>query len=166
MSRIGRKPIPFGTGVTVTVTGNAVTVKGPKGTLSRTLPAGISAAVDGNIVTITRASDHPRHKALHGLSRTLVANMVQGVSQGYSRALEIQGVGYKAEPKPYGINLVVGFSHPVPVKAPAGIKFVRRQPDRVADRGDRQGTGGTDGGRNPQHPSSRTVQGQGRPLRR
>ena len=131
MSRIGRKPIPFGNGVTVTVAGDAVTVKGPKGTLSRKLAAGVTATVDGNVVTINRASDHPRHKALHGLSRTLVANMVQGVTQGYTRDLEIQGVGYKAESKPYGINLVVGFSHPVPVKAPAGIKFVVTSPTEL-----------------------------------
>ncbi len=131
MSRIGKKPIPFGGGVTVTVNGDAITVKGPKGSLSRKLPAGITAAVDGGVVTITRPSDQPRHKALHGLSRTLVANMVEGVSQGYTRALEIQGVGYKAEPKPYGINLVVGFSHPVPVKAPAGIKFVVASPTEL-----------------------------------
>ncbi len=131
MSRIGKKPIPFRTGVTVTVSGDGVTVKGPKGTLARRLPAGITAAVDGNVVTVARASDDSRHKALHGLTRTLVANMVQGVTEGYVRQLEIQGVGYKAESKPYGINLVVGFSHQVPIKAPDGIKLVVPSPTEV-----------------------------------
>lgn len=124
MSRIGRRPIPLPAGVTASIDGNAVTVKGPKGTLSRRLPADMTAALDGNVLTVARPSDATRHKALHGLSRTLVANMVEGVSNGYKRSLDIQGVGYKAEPKPYGLNLVVGFSHPVEIRAPAGIKLI------------------------------------------
>ena len=128
MSRIGKKPVALPAGVTASVAGNTVTIKGPKGSLARALPADITARVDGAAVVVARASDHPRHKSLHGLSRTLVANMVEGVSKGYTKTLEIQGVGYKAEAKPYGVNLVVGFSHQVPFKAPAGIKFVLESP--------------------------------------
>lgn len=123
MSRIGKRPVPVPAGVTVTVAGNAVTVKGPKGELRRTLPADIGVAVAGSEVVVTRPSDEARHKALHGLSRTLVANMVEGVSKGFQRALEIQGVGYKAEVQGGGLKLALGFSHPVQYPAPAGIKF-------------------------------------------
>ena len=131
MSRIGKKPITLPAGVTATIDGSSVTVKGPKGTLSRVLPADMSAALDGNTVTVSRPSDETRHKALHGLSRTLVANMVEGVATGYKKSLEIQGVGYKAESKPYGINLVVGYSHSVEIKAPEGIKLVVETPTMV-----------------------------------
>lgn len=124
MSRIGKKPVPLPAGVTASVDRTTVTVKGPKGTLSRTLHPEMRVAVDGNQVNVSRPTDETRHKALHGLSRTLVANMVQGVAQGYQKTLEIQGVGYKAESRPYGINLVVGFSHPVEIRAPSGIKLV------------------------------------------
>ena len=128
MSRIGRKPVALPAGVTATIAGNTVTVKGPKGTLARKLPTDITAALDGAAVKVERPSDEPRHKALHGLSRTLVANMVEGVSAGYKKMLELQGVGYKAEAKPYGINLVVGLSHQVQFKAPEGIKLVCETP--------------------------------------
>lgn len=131
MSRIGKKPIALPAGVTATIEGSEVTVKGPKGTLSRRLPADMQPSLEGNTLSVARPSDETRHKALHGLSRTLLANMVEGVSNGYKKSLEIQGVGYKAESKPYGINLVVGFSHPVEVKAPAGIKFVVETPTLV-----------------------------------
>ena len=123
MSRIGRKPIDLPGGVSVTVEGSTVTVKGPKGTLTRRMHPDMKVSVEGNVVTVERPSEESRHKALHGLSRSLVANMVEGVSKGYMKALELQGVGYKAEPKPYGINLVVGLSHQVAVKAPEGIAF-------------------------------------------
>ncbi|HEX3927260.1 MAG TPA: 50S ribosomal protein L6 [Gemmatimonadales bacterium] len=131
MSRIGKKPIELPAGVTATISGSTVTVKGPKGTLSRVLPKDITAALDAGVLTVARPTDAPRHKSLHGLSRTLVANMVEGVSKGYTRSLEIQGVGYKAETRPFGINLVVGFSHPVQVKAPDGIKLVVETPTLV-----------------------------------
>ena len=131
MSRIGRKPVVLPAGVTATVNGKVVTVKGPKGTISRTLHPDMSASVEGSTVSVTRPSDETKHKSLHGLSRTLVANMVEGVATGYKKALEIQGVGYKAESKPYGINLVVGYSHPVEVKAPEGIKLVVETPTLV-----------------------------------
>ena len=123
MSRIGKRPVAIPKGVTVEVNGNAVAVKGPRGELRRTLPREMAVAVaDGN-VSVSRPSDEKRHKALHGLSRTLVANMVEGVSKGFVKTLEIQGVGYKAEAKPYGVNLIVGFSHPVKYEAPQGIKI-------------------------------------------
>jgi large subunit ribosomal protein L6 len=128
MSRIGRKPITLPAGVTASIKGSEVTVKGPKGTLVRTLPTDIKPVLEGNVLTVERPSEANRHKALHGLSRTLVANMVEGVSTGYKKTLEIQGVGYKAEAKPYGINLVVGLSHQVEIHAPDGIKFVIETP--------------------------------------
>jgi len=131
MSRIGKKPITLPAGVTATIKGAEVTVKGPKGSLTRVLPTDMTAALDGNVVTVSRPSDENRHKSLHGLSRTLIANMVEGVSTGYKTALEIQGVGYKAETRPFGINLVVGYSHPVEVRAPEGIKLVVETPTLV-----------------------------------
>jgi len=123
MSRIGKKPVPLPQGVTAQVQGRALTVKGPKGEISRTFHPDVSVAVEAGTVVVKRPSDEPRHKALHGLSRTLVANMVEGVTKGFAKALEIQGVGYKAEPKPFGVQLTVGYSHPVPYHAPAGIKI-------------------------------------------
>jgi large subunit ribosomal protein L6 len=123
MSRIGKKPVALPQGVTARIEGARITVKGPKGELSRLLPADMTVGLDGDTVVVTRPSDETRHKALHGLTRTLVANMVEGVTQGFVKALEIQGVGYKAEPKPFGVQRVVGFSHPVPYHAPQGIKI-------------------------------------------
>ena len=131
MSRIGKRPVDLPAGVSVAVDGTRVTVKGPKGTLSRTVPAEIGVNAEASVVNVTRPSEATRHKALHGLTRTLVANMVEGVSTGFSRTLEIQGVGYKAESKPFGINLVVGLSHQVPIKAPDGIKLVVETPTLV-----------------------------------
>ena len=123
MSRIGRKPVPLPKGVTVQIDGHTITVKGPKGEISRTLHAELALALEDDAVIVRRPSDEARHKALHGLTRTLVANMVEGVTKGFAKALEIQGVGYKAEIKPFGVQLVVGFSHPVPYHAPKGIKI-------------------------------------------
>ena len=123
MSRIGKRPVAIPSGVTVEVQGNAVAVKGPRGELRRTLPREMSVAIEDGAVAVSRPSDEKRHKALHGLSRTLVANMVEGVSKGFVKTLEIQGVGYKAEAKPYGVNLIVGYSHPVKYEAPKGIKI-------------------------------------------
>jgi large subunit ribosomal protein L6 len=123
MSRIGRKPVAVPKGVTVAVNGQQVSVKGPKGELKRTFHPEMSIALAGEQLTVGRPSDEARHKALHGLTRTLVQNMVDGVSKGYQKTLEIQGVGYKAEPKPYGVNLIVGLSHQVKYEAPKGIKI-------------------------------------------
>lgn len=121
MSRIGKRPVPLPKGVTATITGRTITVKGPKGEISRTMHPDLTLALEDDTVAVRRPSDEPRHKALHGLTRTLVANMVEGVTHGFSRALEIQGVGYKAEVKPFGVQLVVGYSHSVPYHAPKGI---------------------------------------------
>ena len=123
MSRIGRKPVPLPSGVTAAVQGRTITIKGPKGELSRTLHPDLTAVVEESAVVVRRPSDEARHRALHGLTRTLVANMVDGVTKGFSKALEIQGVGYKAEVKPFGVQLTVGFSHVVPYHAPKGIKI-------------------------------------------
>jgi large subunit ribosomal protein L6 len=123
MSRIGKKPVTIPKGVTVQLQDHTVAVKGPKGELRRTLHEEMQVALDKDQFTVTRPSDEQKHKALHGLTRTLVQNMVDGVSKGFSKSLEIQGVGYKAEAKPYGVNLVVGYSHPVKYEAPKGIKI-------------------------------------------
>jgi large subunit ribosomal protein L6 len=131
MSRIGKKPVPVTKGVTVTVDGNTVKVKGPKGELARTLPADIQVALENNEITVARPSDEPRHKALHGLSRTLVANMVEGVTKGFQKQLDIVGVGYKAETRPYGLQLALGFSHPVEYRAPKGIKLTAPTPTSI-----------------------------------
>ena len=131
MSRIGKRPVPVPTGMTVTVNGNTVAVKGPRGELKRAIHADLSVALENGIVTVSRPSDEPRHKALHGLSRSLVANMIEGVTKGYSKQLEITGVGYKAEVKPYGLLMSLGFSHQIQVKAPAGIKLTAPVPTQV-----------------------------------
>ena len=123
MSRIGKRPVPLPKGVTAHVDGQRITIKGPKGELGRTIHAELSMAVEDVGVVVKRPSDESRHKALHGLTRTLVANMVEGVTKGYQKTLEIQGVGYKAEPKGQEIQLLVGFSHPVRYKPPQGIKI-------------------------------------------
>jgi large subunit ribosomal protein L6 len=123
MSRIGRKPVPLPKGVAVQIDGQRITVKGPKGEIGRTIHPELAMALEEGAVVVRRPSDESRHKALHGLTRTLIANMVDGVTKGFAKALEIQGVGYKAEPKPFGVQLVVGFSHPVPYHAPQGIKI-------------------------------------------
>lgn len=128
MSRIGRKPVVVPKGVTVTLDGNAIRVKGPKGELARTLPSEMNIELVDDEVRVTRPSDIGRHRALHGLTRSLVQNMVTGVTDGYTKALEIQGVGYKAEERPKGVRLVVGFSHPVDYDAPEGIKIAVENP--------------------------------------
>ncbi len=135
MSRIGKLPIAIPKGVTVAVAGQRVTVKGPKGELHRMVHADLAVKVEGETLVVTRPSDEPQHKSLHGLSRTLIANMVEGVTKGYSKQLEITGVGYKAEPKPYGLVLALGFSHPIEYRAPAGIKLTAPQPTQVVIEG-------------------------------
>ena len=135
MSRIGKKPVPLPKGVTVAIAGNTVSVKGPRGELSRTLHAELSVAMEEGAVVVRRPSDSNKHKALHGLSRTLVANMVEGVTKGYEKALEIQGVGYRAENKPFGLTLIVGYSHQVDFKAPVGIKLTADQPTQIKVQG-------------------------------
>jgi large subunit ribosomal protein L6 len=131
MSRIGKKPVPIPKGVTVTLDGSKITVKGPKGELSRSLPGAMLVSMKDNEVVVERPSEENEHKALHGLTRTLVANMVEGVTTGFSKQLEIIGVGYKAEQRPYGLQLSLGFSHPIEYRAPAGIKLTAPQPTQV-----------------------------------
>jgi large subunit ribosomal protein L6 len=135
MSRIGKKPVPVPNGVTVTVNGPAITVKGPKGELSRKLHPDMQIKVENGTVTVNRPTDEDRHRALHGLTRSLIANMVEGVTQGYKKQLEITGVGYKAEVKPFGLQLALGYSHPVEYRAPAGIKLTAPQPTAVVIEG-------------------------------
>ena len=122
MSRIGRLPVPVPAGVDVTINGNEVTVKGPKGTLSRTIaqPLSVTRQEDGTIL-VTRPNDERESRSLHGLSRTLINNMVVGVTEGYSKQLEIVGTGYRAAQKGTGIELSLGFSHTVTVEPPEGI---------------------------------------------
>ena len=135
MSRIGKLPVSVPAGVTVTVDGSTVKVKGPKGELTHHLPAGISVEKNDNALNVARASDETNHKSLHGLTRSLIANMVEGVTKGYSKQLEITGVGYKAEVRPYGLQLSLGFSHTIEFRAPKGIKLTAPQPTAVTIEG-------------------------------
>jgi large subunit ribosomal protein L6 len=135
MSRIGKNPIAIPGGVTVTLDGNRVTVKGPKGELSRLIPADMKITNENGQIVVNRPSDEANHKALHGLSRTLIANMVEGVTKGFSKQLDIVGVGYKAETRPYGLQLALGFSHPVEYKAPQGIKLTAPAPTQIVIEG-------------------------------
>jgi large subunit ribosomal protein L6 len=135
MSRIGKKPVPIPKGVTVTLDGSKITVKGPKGELSRSLPGAMMVSMKDNEVVVERPSEENEHKALHGLTRTLVANMIEGVTAGFSKQLEIIGVGYKAEQRPYGLQLSLGFSHVIEYRAPAGIKLTAPQPTQVTIEG-------------------------------
>ena len=117
--------------MTLTVDGNVVKVKGPNGELSHKLPDGITVAREGDTLNVKRASEETNHKSLHGLTRSLIANMVEGVTKGYKKQLEITGVGFKAEVKPYGLQLALGFSHTIEYKAPAGIKLTAPQPTAI-----------------------------------
>ena len=136
MSRIGKKPIPVPTGVEVTIDAGRVAVRGPKGALELRTPATITVRREGADLVVTRHDDARTNRALHGLTRSLVANMVTGVSEGFSRELEIVGVGYRATSQgPDRIELQVGYSHPVPVQAPEGITFEVPAPNRVVVRG-------------------------------
>jgi large subunit ribosomal protein L6 len=142
MSRIGKKPVTIPKGVTVTLDGSKITVKGPKGELSRSLPGAMLVSMKDNEVVVERPSDENEHKALHGLTRTLVANMVEGVTNGYEKRLEIQGVGYRAALRGSSIELLLGFSHPVVVEPPAGIEFEIPAPTQIIVRGiDKQSVG-------------------------
>lgn len=124
MSRIGNAPIPVPSGVDISLSGSTITVKGPKGTLSRDLPEGISFTQENDVLSAVRESDQRELRALHGLCRSLVANMVEGVTDGFVKELEIRGVGYRAIPKgSKSIELSLGFSHTVIVDAPEGIEF-------------------------------------------
>jgi large subunit ribosomal protein L6 len=135
MSRIGRKPITVPSGVEVEITPGSVTVKGPKGTLSERINPDMKVSLDDGTLTVTRPTDRGDHRALHGLTRSLVANMVTGVTEGFEKRLEIQGVGYRAALRGSDLEMQLGFSHPVNVKAPAGIDFEVPQPTQIVVRG-------------------------------
>ena len=136
MSRIGRMPIAIPAGVTVEVAeNNKVTVKGPKGTLERVLPVEMSIKVEDASVVVTRPSDLKRMKALHGLTRTLIHNMVVGVTQGYEKVLEINGVGYRAAKQGKKLVLSLGYSHPVEMEDPAGLEAIVETPNKIVIKG-------------------------------
>jgi large subunit ribosomal protein L6 len=135
MSRIGRQPIPIPDGVTVSIGADRVDVKGPKGELSERIPRDIDVVQEDGQLLVRRPTDRGEHRALHGLTRSLVANMVIGVTDGYAKTLEIQGVGYRAQKRGSDLELALGYSHPVPVAAPDGIEFEVPQPTRIVVRG-------------------------------
>ncbi len=135
MSRIGRKPIPVPEGVTVQIEPERVSVSGPKGELSERIHRDITVAQEEAALVVTRPTDRGEHRALHGLTRSLVANMVEGVTNGYAKTLEIQGVGYRAQLKGKDLELALGYSHPVPIAAPEGIEFEVPLPTRIIVRG-------------------------------
>ena len=135
MSRIGKRPITVPDGVEVTIAPELVTVKGPKGELSERVNRDMEITREEGEVVVKRPSDRGDHRAMHGLTRTLIANMVQGVTEGYEKRLEIQGVGYRAALKGKDLELAVGYSHPVEIPAPDGIEFEVPQPTNVIVRG-------------------------------
>jgi large subunit ribosomal protein L6 len=135
MSRIGRKPIPLPAGVDVEIGRGSVTVTGPKGTLSERVAPDITVTREDGVLSVSRPSDRGDHRALHGLTRSLVANMVTGVTQGFEKRLEIQGVGYRAALRGTDLELQLGYSHPVTVRPPDGISFEVPQPTQIVVRG-------------------------------
>jgi large subunit ribosomal protein L6 len=142
MSRVGSAPITVPSGVDVTIDGTTVTVKGPKGTLSSTFSEKVAVAVDDGILTVTRHDEERESRALHGLTRSLLANMVTGVSEGYVKELKTVGVGYRASLKGKSIELLVGYSHPVLLDAPEGIEIEVPEPTKIIVKGiDKQKVG-------------------------
>src|SRR5581483_1200430 len=142
MSRIGRKRVAIPDGVTVEIEPGRVAVKGPKGELSQAISPEMEVVVEDATLTVKRPTDRGEHRALHGLTRSLIANMVEGVTSGYERRLEIQGVGYRARLQGKALELSVGYSHPVSVQAPDGIEFEVPQPTEIVVRGiDKQQVG-------------------------
>jgi large subunit ribosomal protein L6 len=135
MSRIGRKPISVPAGVTVAIEPESVRVNGPKGELVERIHRDITVEQNDDVLTVSRPTDRGEHRAMHGLYRSLVANMVIGVTEGYAKTLEIQGVGYRAALKGRDLELALGYSHPVSIKAPDGIEFDVPQPTRVIVKG-------------------------------
>jgi large subunit ribosomal protein L6 len=142
MSRIGRAPITLPAGVEIDIGPGRVGVKGPRGALEQVVPHEMTVSVDDGVVTVTRPTDRGPHRSLHGLTRTLVANMVEGVTNGYEKRLEIQGVGYRAALRGSSIELLLGFSHPIVVEPPSGIEFEVPAPTQIIVRGiDKQSVG-------------------------
>ncbi|NLM52684.1 MAG: 50S ribosomal protein L6 [Firmicutes bacterium] len=135
MSRIGRKPIQLPQGVEFSLKDNIVTVKGPLGQLQKAMPDAINITLEGDTVVVTRNSDEKKDRALHGLTRTLIANMVEGVTKGFSKTLELVGVGYRATKQGDGLVLNVGYSQPVNIKPPQGIQFEVPAPNKIVVKG-------------------------------
>ena len=135
MSRIGRAPITVPAGVTVTINGNVVEVKGAKGTLTQEFHPEIMIAMEGNVINVTRPSDNKNHRALHGLTRTLINNMIIGVTEGYKKELEINGVGYRAAMQGKKLCLTLGYSHPVEMEAVEGITIEVPNPNQILVKG-------------------------------
>jgi large subunit ribosomal protein L6 len=135
MSRIGRKPVPVPDAVTVEIAPGAIAVKGPKGELQQTLSPEMKIEQADGVVTVARPTNRGDHRALHGLTRSLIANMVEGVTEGFEKRLEIQGVGYRAALKGKNLELALGYSHPVAIDAPEGIDFEVPQPTEIIVRG-------------------------------
>jgi large subunit ribosomal protein L6 len=131
MSRVGRRPIPVPKGVDVSISGSEVRVKGPKGELSRTFMPDMSISLDDGVLTVSRPTDNRLHRAQHGLTRSLLANMVEGVSTGFQRTLELQGVGYRAQQAGAGLSIQVGYSRPVEITPPEGVTFGVEGPNRI-----------------------------------
>jgi large subunit ribosomal protein L6 len=135
MSRIGRKPVAVPDAVTVSIAPGNIAVKGPKGELTQTYSQDMTVSQDDGTILVARPTDRGEHRALHGLTRSLIANMVEGVTDGFEKRLEIQGVGYRAALKGKNLELALGFSHPVSIEAPAGIEFEVPQPTEIIVRG-------------------------------
>jgi large subunit ribosomal protein L6 len=135
MSRIGRKPISLPDAVSVEIGPGRVAVKGPKGELTQALSTDMKVEQSDGVLTVDRPTDRGEHRALHGLTRSLIANMVEGVTEGFEKRLEIQGVGYRAQLKGKNLELALGYSHPVAVEAPEGIEFEVPQPTEIVVRG-------------------------------
>jgi large subunit ribosomal protein L6 len=171
MSRIGRLPIPIPSGVDVAIDGQAVSVKGPKGALNVTIAEPISVVNEDGVIRVNRPNDEGRNRALHGLSRTLIYNMVAGVTQGYSKTLEIVGVGYRVQARGQNLEFSLGFSHPVVVTPPEGINFRVEAPTRFVVEGiDKQLVGETAARirklRKPDPYKAKGVRYQGEQIRR
>jgi large subunit ribosomal protein L6 len=143
MSRIGKLPVQLPSGVSISVSNdNVVAVKGPKGELTQKIHKDMRVVVEGNVVTVERPTDNKPHKALHGLSRSLISNMVEGVTNGYQKVLEINGVGYRAQKQGKKLVLTVGYSHPVEIEEEGGVEFEVPAPNRVVVKGiDKQAVG-------------------------
>jgi large subunit ribosomal protein L6 len=135
MSRIGKKPVQIPAGVTVTIDDGSVRVKGPRGELVRRVNPAMEVVQQNGAVEVRRPSEENEHKALHGLTRTLIANMVEGVTAGFRKQLEIVGVGYKAENRPYGLQLALGYSHQIEYRSPQGIKLTATTPTAITIEG-------------------------------
>jgi large subunit ribosomal protein L6 len=135
MSRIGNKPITVPEGVEVKIDGQNLTVKGPKGTLSREFHKNMKITIDGNVLKVERPNDEPTNRSLHGLTRTLISNMIEGTTKGFERKLEVNGVGYRAQKQGTKLVLTLGYSHPVEMEAPEGITFDVPNPNEIIVKG-------------------------------